>query len=167
MKLHKVTLLIIICFFSIKKAESQNAMLNILTQNSGIVIKGKTIFLEITINNTDPTSNIGVYKLRPQISVPSEIVSIDSTGHVLPTGWVILNNNGSSFSLSNGKDIIAAGDARTILIAIRGMKIGGSSTLAGQLNFSNGVYPGTDPGTLQGDNPADNSSTSTVKVILK
>ena len=129
-----------------------------------MVKKGETVFLEVTINNTDPNDYIGVYKVRTQISVPSAIANIDSVGHVLPTGWIITSNNGSTINLSNGKDMIAANDARTLLIAVRGNKAGGPSTVACQLSFSDGTAPGTAPGILQRENPADNSSTSTIMV---
>jgi hypothetical protein len=165
MKLFKLFLLLAAAFIS-ESAASQNVLINILTQNSGIVKKGETIFLEVTINNTDAAAYIDVYRIRPKISVPSAIVSIAAKGHVLPTGWMITENNGSIISLSNGKDMIAAGDARTILIALTGNKPGGPSTISGQLLFSDGTAPGTTPGTLKGDLPGDNSSTTTCKVTM-
>lgn len=148
-----------------KTAASQNVMMNIMTQDAGIVKKGKTVFLEVTINNTDLSSHIGVYKIRTQISVPSDIISIADSGHVLPNGWTVTANTGSSIMISNGKDMIAAKDARTILIALRGNKTGGPSTITGTLSFSNGEAPGTTAGLIKGDNPGDNSSTTTCKVI--
>lgn len=159
-----IVVIIAIALVSIKAA-SQNALINILTQKSGVVKKGDELFLEVTVNNTDPALLIGVYKLRIQISVPSAIASLQTTGHVLPNGWTITNNNGSTIILSNGKNIIAANDARTLLIAIKGNKVGGPSTISGSLSFSNGNAPGTEPGTSPGDNPADNSSTSTIRVV--
>ncbi len=155
-----------ICFVS-KTAASQNVLLNILTQKSGIVSKGGTVFLEITINNTDPVAHIGIYKVKAQVSVPSAIAAIATEGHILPTGWMITGINDSTINLSNGKDMIAATDARTILIAIRGIKTGGPSTISCQLSFSDGIAPGTAPGTLPGENPADNRSTSTIQVTGK
>ena len=165
MKLFKLILLGLTVSFSVMSATSQNALINVLTQNSGIVNKGKTVFLEVTVNNTDAYLFIGIYKIKVQISVPPAIASIATKDHILPTGWKIISNDGSVITLSNGKDIIAENDARTLLIAINGTKIGGPLTILGQLSFSNGEEPGTAPGTLKGDNPADNSSTSTCKVI--
>ena len=165
MKLFKLALLVFATAFIFKQAISQNALINVLTQNTGVVHIGGTVFFEVTVNNTDPTNFIGVYKIKVQVSVPSIIVSIASTGHILPTGWTITSNDGFVINLSNGKDMIAANDARTILIAVKGNKIGGPSTLSGQLFFADGIQPGTDPGILTGDNPADNFSTSTCKVI--
>lgn len=163
MKFRVIIFSFIVAFAAIRAA-GQNVMINILTQNSGIVKKGKTVFLEITINNTDPNTYVGIYKIQTKISVPAGIVSIAATGHVLPTGWKITNNNGSTITLSNCKDMIASNDARTILIALRGNDIGGPSTISGQLYFSNGEAPGTAQGSLSGDNPGDNSSTTTIKV---
>ena len=150
--------------FAVIRAAGQNVLINVLTQNSGIVKKGKTVFLEVTIDNTDPNAYVGIYKIQAKISVPSALVSIAATGHVLPTGWKITSNNGSAISLSNCKDMIASNDARTILIALQGNNIGGPSTISGQLTFSNGESPGTAPGSLANDNPADNASTTTIKV---
>ena len=153
----------IILFFN-SRVLSQNVSINVLTQKSGIVQKGNTVFLEVTINNTDVSSLVGVYKLKAQITVPDSTVSIQQDGHNLPTGWEIINNNGSVITLSNGKDIIAPSDARTLLINIGGNKTGGPVSISGQLFFSNGISPGTEPGSLNGDNPADNYSTSSCKV---
>ncbi|MBC7936593.1 MAG: hypothetical protein H7Y86_14680 [Rhizobacter sp.] len=165
MKPFKLMLLFLAGAFTFTNAVSQNALINILTQNSGILHKGETIFVEVTVNNTDPASFIGVYKIKTHISVPSAISTIASSGHILPTGWTILSNTGAEIVLSNGKDIIAANDARTILIAIQGNNPGGPSTIMGQLSFSNGTSPGAALGSLPGDNPADNSSISACKII--
>ncbi len=165
MKSAKLYLLLLFAAFTATHAIAQNALINVLTQNAGIVQKGKTVFLEATVNNTDPLSFIGIYKLKVQISVPSAITSIAATGHILPTGWEIINNSGESITLSNGKNMIAASDARTLLIAIEGVKVGGPLTIIGQLSFSNGIAPGTAAGTLPGNNPGDDSSVSTCKVV--
>lgn len=158
-------LIIIASLLAHKNVTAQNALINILTKNAGVVKKGHTLFLEVTINNTDPVNHIGIYKIRAQISVPIAIVNIATEGHSLPTGWTISSNNGAVINLSNGKDMIAANDSRTILIALKGTKVGGPSTITGQLSFSDGTAPGTATGTLKGDLPADNFSTTTCKVI--
>ena len=144
---------------------SQNAMINILTQNAGIVKVGEKLILEVFITNTNHQDFIGIYKLKVQVSVPEKIVSIDSVGTILPTGWRVLSNNGSSITISNGMDMIAATDNRKILISLKAKEIGEPSTISGQLSFSNGVAPGTEPGSLQNDLPGDNNSTTTCKVI--
>jgi hypothetical protein len=164
MKFAKIIQLFTVMSLCFLHASSQNALINILTHKVGIVKKGEVVFVEVSINNTDPVNFIGIYKIQAKLTVPFEIVSIDTTGHVLPTGWKVTSNDGISITLTNGKDMIAATDSRTLLIAIRGNKIGGPSTIIGQLSFSNGISPGTAPGNLPGDNPGDNSSTSTCKV---
>src|SRR5262245_12663030 len=142
-----ITLLFLLLFVVFSKVKSQNVQINVLTQNTGIVSKGKTVFLEVTINNTDHNSYVGLYKIKVQISVPNNIVSILRESHVLPTNWIITSNDNSTIILSNGKDIIASRDRRTILIAIKGDNVGGPSTISGNLSFSNGEAPGTEPGT--------------------
>jgi hypothetical protein len=166
MKLFKLTLLVIISSCLTKNAASQDVLMNILTQNSGIINIGGTVFLEITVCNKSSTTAIPVYKLRPQISFPLEIVNIPDTGHVLPPGWKITSNAGGVIRLSNGTDEIPLHECRTILIAANGKAVGGPSTISGTLTFSNGIAPGTAPGAATpGDNPADNTSTTTVKII--
>ncbi len=165
MKLFKLIFLVLTGSFTFMSAASQNALINILAQNSGTVRKGETVFLEVTIINTNAISDIGAYKIKAQISVPSEIAGIDTSGNVLPTGWTITGNTGSTIFLSNGTDVIPRNSARTILIAVHGKKTGGPSTIIGQLSFSDGNPPGTALGSLPGDNPADNSSTTTIKVL--
>jgi hypothetical protein len=162
-KIFSILLLAVGVFFS-KASMAQNVLLNILSQNAGVVKKGQTLFIQVNINNTDPKNHIGIYKIRTQISVPQGIVSIEEKGHVLPTGWTISNNNGGTINLSNGKDMIAANDGRVILIAIKGIKVGGPETITGQLSFADGTAPGTATGTLKGDLAADNFSTTTCQV---
>lgn len=145
---------------------SQNVMVNVLTHNSGIVKKNSNIFFEIKIFNTSATRQIPAYTIRPQISFPSTLVAIADTGHILPKGWGILSNKNGVVTLSNGTDIIPENENRTILISLQGKSIGGPSTIIGNLFFSNGVAPGSMAGSsLKGDNTADNSSTSSIKVI--
>ncbi len=143
-----------------------NASLNILTQNSGQVIQGGTVDIEVTVGNTGPTGAIGAYKVRAQISVPIAIANIlpnaQQTG--LPSGWTITVNNGGAITICNGTDVIPVGASRTILIKVQGNNIGGPSTVNGNLLFSNGTSCNI-PGSLSGDNIADNSSTSSIEVI--
>jgi hypothetical protein len=144
---------------------AQNVTLNILTQNSGIVKKGEKLFLDVSVTNTNSKDFIGIYKLKVQISVPIEIITIDTAGHILPTGWKILNNNGSTISISNGMNMISATDNRTLSISLKAVKIGGPSTIIGEISFSNGKAPGDENGTLNNDLLGDNFSTTTCKVI--
>ncbi len=158
--------LFIVLFLNIVSSVfSQNAMLNILTKQSGIVKNGETIFLEVSITNTNSKNFIGIYKLIASINVPTQILTIDSIGHVLPTGWKILHNTDSSISISNGMNMIAATDSRILLIALKAKKIGGPLTISGEISFSNGNPPGNEPGILNNDLIGDNFSTTTCKVI--
>lgn len=165
MRIFKSTLVGIFLLFAGKETSAQNAMINILTQNAGIVKKGDKLFAEVSITNTNSKGFIGTYKLKVKISVPKQIVSIDSIDHILPTGWRILSNNGSFIKLSNGMDMIAATDNRNLFISIVGNEVGGLYTISGQLLFSNGTAPGVEPGSLKNDLPGDNHSTTTCKVI--
>jgi hypothetical protein len=144
---------------------AQNVMINILARNAGIVKKGNNLNVEVSILNTSATEFLDVYKLKVTIEVPKEIVSIDSLGLKLPSGWKVLSNNGTSITLSNGTDMIAREDGRIILIPIKAKKVGGYSTISGSISFSNGVYPGIEPDSMDNDLPADNNSTTTCKVI--
>lgn len=145
---------------------SQNIMINVLSQNSGRIKKGEVTFFEVTIYNTSPVKALPMYKVRPQISFPSALVSIPETGHVLPEGWIITSNKNGVVMLSNGTDIIPQNASRTILIAMKGNIIGGPTTINGNLFFSNGIAPGTLSGmATKEDNIADNSSTSTIMVL--
>lgn len=165
MKLKSPFILFATAIFYCTGLNAQNVSINLLTQNAGLVAVGGTVFLEVTINNTDNTLSVPSYKLRPQISVPSSISRIASTGHVLPPGWIINANTGSVIRLSNGTDNVPPISARTLLIALEGVAIGSPSTISGNLFFSNGVAPGSASGTaLPGDLTADNTSTTTIEV---
>lgn len=164
MKLFKLFILCCALAFGFGAA-AQNVSINVLTLNSGQVAQGGTVFLQIDITNTDASTSVPQYKLRPQISFPS-IVTIPATGHVLPSGWTLPFNSGSVIRLSNGTDQIPAGVTRTILIAVQGVTIGGPGSIPANLLFSNGVAPGTASGTATpGDVTADNVSASSVEVI--
>lgn len=157
--------LIIMFLLTVCTAGAQNALINILTQNGGVVKKGESVFIEVSVCNTDATDSFPVYKLRPQISVPKSLVIITEKGHELPAGWTIVSNDGSTIRLSNGEDKIPPTGCRTLLIAIRGIATGGPSTVSGNLSFSNGISPGAAPGSpTKGDLTADNASTTTCVV---
>jgi hypothetical protein len=164
-KIFKHFILVILIAFAYDNTIAQNVMLNILTSKSGIVKKGESLFLEVSVTNTNQKDFVGIYKLKIQISVPTEIANIDTTGHILPTGWKISSNNGSNITISNGLDMIAATTDRTILISVKGNKIGGPSIISSQLSFSDGVAPGTGYGSLKYDLLGDNVSTTVFQVI--
>jgi hypothetical protein len=165
MKLFKITMLLLVGAFACFSAAGQaNASINILTQNSGQVYPGATVFVQVDIGNTGPGSVIGANKVRARISVPSAIVSIPTSGHVLPAGWTITTNTGDVITICNGSDIIGVNEVRTLLIAVQGNTLGGPSTITGLVLFSNGTNCNV-TGTLAGDQTADNTSTSSVEVI--
>jgi hypothetical protein len=166
MKLFRILFQVLTSAIAFKPVAAQNVLLNILTHNSGLATNGGTVNLEVTVCNTDATDSVPVYKLKPQISVPAAIASISTTGHTLPNGWTIVNNDGSTIRISNGTDMIPPHECRTILISVKGKVAGGPSTISGNLQFSSGIAPGSAPGgATRGDNPADNTSTSTIKVL--
>lgn len=164
-KLLQTAIFLLIIFHAID-LYSQNVMINVLTQNAGIVKKGELIFFEVTITNTSPIKSLTMYKVRPQIIFPTTLVSIPDTGHVLPKGWAITSIKNGVVMLSNGTDIIAENGSRTILIAFTGKSIGGPNTIIGNIFFSNGITPGTQSGPpTKEDNIADNFSSSVIKVF--
>ena len=161
----KILLLILAATLAYKNAVSQNVSMNILTQNSGMISKVETRFVEVTVCNTSSTIAVPVYKLRPQISVPISIIHIPDTGHILPKGWKFISITDGVIRLSNGTDQIPINDCRTILIAVKGIAIGGPLTISGNMLFSNGLAPGSASGSATtSDNSADNASTSTCEV---
>jgi hypothetical protein len=166
MKIFTCGFLLLLAITKYENVFSQNVLLNILTQNTGIVSKNKLVFLEVSISNTSGTKTVPAYKLRPQISFPANLVSIADSGHTLPAGWKIVSNKNAVVILSNGTDIIPQNASRTILIAMRAKAVGGPYTISGNLTFSDGKAPGLMVGTATvGDNIADNTSTTTVKVV--
>lgn len=143
-----------------------NATLNILTLNSGQVTMGGTVDIQVTVGNTGPGS-ITANKVRAQISIPIAIAGAlptpQQTG--LPPGWTITANLPTgSITVCNGSDIIPAGAQRQIFIKVQGTSVGGPSTINGTLLFSSGTSC-TAPGTLAGDNTADNTGTTSIQVI--
>lgn len=163
----KIIRLLFVAIFCIHSSHSigQNVAINILTLNSGLVAIGSNVFVQIDIINTDPTLSIPMYKIRPFLSTPIGLVNIPASGHTLPPGWTISSNANGVIRFSNGMDVILPNTGRTLLIALKGVAIGGPSTVAGSMAFSTGVAPGIASGqALPGDNPSDNTSTSTVEV---
>ena len=146
----------------------QNVSINILTHDAGIVPLNGLLVLEVTINNTSSTDTVASFKLRPQISFPSSLVSLADDGHLLPGGWKLLSAKGGVIRLSNGTDRIAPFDARTLLIKLKGKAVGGPSTISANMMFSNGIAPGFSSGiATDGDLTADNTSTTTCTVVKK
>ncbi len=165
MKFPVFILILLAYFFPSLSITAQNVSLNILTRNAGTVNLGGTVFVEITLANTSSSVSVPVNKVRPQISVPTSIVSIPSSGHQLPAGWSIISNAGGVIRLCNGSDAIPPNTARTALIAIQGNTLGGPFTISGNTTFANGTVCSTSGGATSGDIAGDNTSTSTIQVF--
>jgi Secretion system C-terminal sorting domain len=170
MKLFKILMLFVVGALLASAASGQaNAFINVLTQNSGQVNLGGTVFIQVDVGATTGSGGepgpIPVHKVRAQISVPSAICMIlpnaQQTG--LPAGWTITSNLGTAITVCNNTDVIPVGEVRKILIAVQGTAIGGPSTVGGNLLFSGATC--TSPGSLPGDNTADNVSSSSIQVI--
>jgi hypothetical protein len=164
-----IKLLLLCCigvFFLGSTASAQaNAYINIVTQNSGQVSLGGTVNIQVEVGNSG-TANITASKVKTAITVPTTLVSVlPNAQQTLPSGWTILSNTAAGvITLCNGTDVIAPGDLRTILIKVQGNTLGGPSTIIGQLSFSGGTNCGS-PGSLTGNNPADDNSSTSIQVI--
>jgi SprB repeat len=168
MKLFKLFMLFCVgaLFISSRATAQANAFINVLTLNSGQVSLGASGDIQVEVGNNG-TANITASKVKTAITVPTSLVSIlpnaQQTG--LPAGWTILSNTaGGVITLCNGTDVITPGTSRIFIIKVQGNTLGGPSTIVGQLSFSGGTNCAS-PGSLTGDNPADNSSTTSVQVI--
>jgi Ricin-type beta-trefoil lectin domain-like/Secretion system C-terminal sorting domain/SprB repeat len=167
MKLIKLLMLFLIGAFAVTSANGQtaNASLNIITLNNGQVGLGQTGDIQVSVGNTGP-GNILANKVRAQISIPIAIASAlpnaQQTG--LPPGWTITVNTGGSITVCNGSDVIPAGTQRQVFIKVTGTALGGPSTVNGSLLFSSGTSC-TIPGTLSGDNVADNTATTSIQTV--
>lgn len=161
----KCLLLFVILFTLNSTVRAQNVLLNILTRDNGQVRSKSNVLIEVTVCNTSSVDSVPVYKLKPQISIPSLIAKFIGNGHMLPEGWAVVFQDASTIRLSNGTDIIPPHGCRTLLLSLQGTARGGPSTVSGNLLFSNGQSPGSATGSApSGDNPADNNSTTTIRV---
>ena len=153
-------------FWTITATGQANATLNILTLNAGQVNVGSVVDLQVSVGNTGPGS-IGINKVRAQISIPIAIATALPTAQQsgLPAGWIILTNTGAGITVCNGSDIIPPGEQRQLFIKLQGTAVGGPSTINGSLSFGPGSGVCTGPGSLPGDNTADNTSTSSITVL--
>lgn len=158
MKLFKLFMLFLVATFAYKGAAAQDASINILAGNGGIVTVGGSLFLQVDVTNNDATGTIVANKLRPQISAPAGISSISLTAsdHTLPAGWTITSNTGSVIRITNTSDPIPAGVTRTALIKILGGPGTGAGSIIANLTF-NGAAP-------TGDIGANNSSSTGLTV---
>ena len=155
-------------FFKNSIAQTQlptNANINIVTANAGVVNLGATLDLSVSVANTG-SNPIQRNRVRPSISIPIAIATALANGLQtgLPVGWVITVNNGATITICNGTDVIPAGETRTAIIKIQGTATGGPFTIGGTLQFGPGTTVCTGLGTLNGDGPADNITSTAVTV---
>jgi hypothetical protein len=166
-KIKSALLFLMVTLTTLKVSGQPNAFINVLTLNSGQVGLGGTVDIQVEVGNSG-TANIIASKVKTAITVPTALVSVlpnaQQTG--LPAGWTILSNTAAGvITLCNGTDVITPGVSRIFVITIQGNTLGGPSTIVGQLTFSGGVNCGS-PGSLAGDSPADNNSTTSIQVIV-
>jgi hypothetical protein len=168
MKLFKLFMLFLVGSFAVSSNAigQANAFIQVLTLNSGNVTLGGTVDIQVTVGNSGPTSNIAANNVRTQVSVPASLVSIlpnaQQTG--IPAGWSITSNNGTTIQLCNGSDVIAPNTQRNVLIKVQGNTLGGPLTVSGGLSFRSGNNC-VSPGSLAGNNTADDNGTSSISVI--
>lgn len=148
---------------------AQNLNINVSGQQDGITdsewpLDAKNTTILVSICNLDGGSlAVQPYKLRPLISIPNALVSIETVD--LPAGWTILTNNGADIRFSNGTDLIGAGECRDILIHVKPTAKGGPLSVTSILAYSNGIAPGNVFGAqTPGNDPADDNSTTFVMV---
>jgi hypothetical protein len=153
----KHLLLWMIGVFSLMHTMAQDASINILAGNGGLVATGQSFLLRVDVTNNDAAGTIVQNKLRPQISVPAGISAISTVAadHQLPAGWTITSNSGTVIRITNTTDPIPAGVTRTAFISIRGTVIGTGSIIA------NLTFVGAAP---TGDIGANNSSSTGIEV---
>jgi SprB repeat len=162
MKLIKLMVLMFLGAFAATGAFAQaNVTLNMLTLNSGDVIINGSGVLQATVGNTGPSTTIPNGRLNVQISVPSTI-SIATTQSGLPAGWTVTNNNGSVINICNSSTTVPVGTATQLLIALQGGPAAASGVISGQISFRTNCSA---PGSLSGNNPADDASTAGYNVV--
>jgi Secretion system C-terminal sorting domain len=165
MKLITPLVLLFVGILLVNNVKSQtNVSINIVGANLGLVPQNGVLDLNVQVTNTgsNPT---GANKISTFISVPSAIALIISNAQQtgLPAGWSINNNDGETIEICNGTDNIGAGVSRNFIVKVQGTAVGGPSTIAGALDFTDGTC-GNFGFTLAGDNIADNNSTTTITV---
>ena len=154
-------------------AHGQDMSINIISQensaNDGIWAQnapaGTTTLLVSICNNDGGSTSLAAYRIRPLISFPGAIVQVNASQPGLPPGWTVLTNDGTNIRLSNGTDVIAAGDCRDIVLYVTPIATGGPLTVTGTMAFANGAAPGSTTGPqTPGNNPANDNSTTTIVV---
>lgn len=165
MKFIKSMLILCIGIIAAYSASAQaNAYINVLTLNSGQISQNGFGYVQVDVGNSGPNSNIGANKVRAQISIPSIATTLNVVQDSLPAGWVVVSNPGSAITICNGSDIITPNTVRRVKIKVKGVTVGGPSSVVGVLSFGPGTGVCTGPGSLPGDITTDNTSSSSITV---
>lgn len=162
MKLIKLMVLLFLGAFAVTGASAQaNATLNMLTLNSGDIILNGSGSLQATVGNTGPSTTIPNGRINLQITVPPSI-SIAATQSGLPAGWTVTNNNGTVINICNSAVTIPVNTSANLIIALQGGAALTSGVISGQISFRTNC---TGPGSLSGNNTADDASTAGFNVV--
>lgn len=162
MKLIKLIVLLFLGAFAVTGASAQaNATLNMLTLNSGDIISNGSGTLQATVGNTGPSTTIPNGRINLQITVPPTI-TIAATQSGLPAGWTVTNNNGTVINICNSSVTIPVNTSANLLIALQGGATLTSGVISGQISFRTNC---TGPGSLSGNNTADDGSTAGFNVV--
>ncbi len=137
-----------------------NASLDLTTLNSGNIIVNGVGSLQIRVNNTGPTSSIPAGKIQVQITVPPNI-SIPS-GQTA-TGWTINTVNSQVANICNSGTIIPVAGQGEVILNLLGGPVAGAGSMSGQITFKTNC---TAPGSLSGNNTADDAATAGYNVVV-
>lgn len=160
MKLFKLVMLLFVgAFLNQEVAAQANVSLNMLTLNSGDVIINGSGTLEITLNNTGPTSVIPAGRLQVQITVPTSI-SIPAPQTI--SGYTFTSLNAQTVNICNSSTPIPVNGASTFTIALLGGATATTGVISGQTTFRTNC---TAPGSLAGNNTADDAGTAGFQVV--
>lgn len=160
MKLFKILMLLFVgAFLNQEVAGQANVSLNMLTLNSGDVIINGAGTLEITLNNTGPTSTIPTGRLQVQVTVPTSI-SIPTPQTI--AGYTFTSLNAQTVNICNSGTSIPVGGASTFTIALLGGPTATTGVISGQTTFRTNC---TAPGSLAGNNTADDAATAGFQVV--
>ncbi|MBL0358279.1 MAG: hypothetical protein IPP72_16055 [Chitinophagaceae bacterium] len=160
MKLIKLIMLLFVgAFLNQEVAAQANVSLNMLTLNSGDVIINGSGTLQITLNNTGPTSTIPAGRLQVQVTVPTSI-SIPAPQTI--SGYTFTSLNAQTVNICNSGTAIPVGGASTFTIALLGGATATTGVISGQTTFRTNC---TAPGSLAGNNTADDAATAGFQVV--
>ena len=160
-------------------SQAQEVGINIISQLNGVnngvwPLDATTSTVLVSICNNDGGSTaLAQYRIRPRMSVPSSIMQIAPNAQQtnIPPGWTIISNDGAAITLSNGTDVIAAGDCRDFSILMIPVAEGGPSIIVANMLFSTGVAPGSavgpqTPGNLTGNDGSTTGATVVAAITL-